>query len=150
MKKLVKTVVILTLALALGSFTTGCAGCGTGTEPNTNDMVESTPVQTDEGMMETETTSTMEEPVSDNAVIDNGGNATANDITGTGNYTVDENGNYINENGHRVDENGNLIDDAGNILSDTGNAVGDVVEGVGDAAKDVTDGIGEGVKSMTR
>lgn len=149
MKKMMKTVVILTLALALASFTTGCAGCGTSTEPNANDMVESTPVQTEE-MSETEAITTTEEPVSDNAIMENGGNATANDITGTGNYTVDENGNYINENGHRVDESGNLLDDAGNIISDAGNAVGDVVEGVGDAAKDVTDGIGEGVKSMTR
>lgn len=150
MKKTVKTVVILTLALALASFTTGCAGCGTSNQPNTNDMVESTPVQTEEAILETETASATEIPSTEHTVTDNGGNATANDISGAGNYTVDENGNYINENGHRVDENGNLLDDTGNLLNDAGNAVGDVVDGVGNAAQDVTNGIEEGVRNMTR
>lgn len=148
MKKIVKTTVILTLALALASFTTGCAGCGTSTQPNTNDMVESTPAQPEETIQES--VSAPETLSTENTVTENGGNATANDIHGAGNYTVDENGHYINENGHRVDENGNLIDDAGNLLEDAGNAVGDIVDGVGNATQDVTNGIEEGVRNMTR
>lgn len=145
MKNIKKTTVILILALALASFTTGCGGCGTDNQQNMDDMVESTPANTEEGMIEDETAFQTEEPVSDNAVTENGGNATATDITGTGDYPVDENGN-----GDVVDSNGNITDDAGNIVSDAGNAVGDAIENVGDAANDVVDGVGEGVKDMTR
>ncbi len=150
MKKIRKTTVILILALALASFTTGCGGCGTGTEQNMDEMVESTPANTDEGMIEDETAFQTEEPVSDNTITENGGNATASDITGTGDYPVDENGNYINGNGDVVDSNGNIIDNPDNMVSDAGNAVGDAIENVGDAANDVVDGVGEGVKDMTR
>lgn len=150
MKNIKKTTVILIFALALASLTTGCAGCGTDTQQNQNDMVESTPVQPTEDVIENNNTNAADEPYSDNAVTENGGNATANDITGTGNYTVDENGNYIDENGNIVDNNGNILDDAGNIVSDAGNAVGNAVENVGDAANDVVNGVGEGVKDITR
>ena len=150
MKKIRKTTVILILALALASFTTGCGGCGTDNHQNMDDMVESTPAQTDEGIVEDNNAAVTDEHDSDNAVTENGGNATANDITGAGNYTVDENGNYIDENGNIVDANGNILDDAGNIVSDAGTAVGNVIENVGDAANDVVDGVGEGVNDMTR
>lgn len=121
MKIFRKATVILVLALVLSSFTTGCAGCGKNNNPNTNDMVESTPAGTDEGILNDENAFTSETPnnVSDNGIQNNGGN-------------------------------GNVVDDAGNIISDAGDVVGDAVNNVGNAAKDVVDGVGNGVRDLTR
>lgn len=129
MKKFKKTTAILLLALSIASFAVGCGGCGTDKDKNMNDMVESNPAKTEESLPE------------------NGGNATANDITGS---ITEENGNIADDNSVNTDENGNLVDDAGNIITDAGDMVGDAVEDVGDAAKDVTDGVGEGVKDIVK
>lgn len=139
MKSTLKTTVILIFALALSIVITGCAGCGNDTNKNTNDMVESTPaVDTRETIVPEESTLATETFPASEAATD-GGNATANDITGT----VDENGNH-------VDESGNIIDDAGNIINDAGNAIGNAADNVGNAVKDVVDGVGNGVRDLTR
>ena len=145
MKIFRKATVIFVLALVLSSFTTGCAGCGNNNNPNTNDMVESTPAGTDEGILNDENAFTSETPnnVSDNGIQNNGGNGNTDNITNNANGVVDNNGN-------RVDENGNVVDDAGNIISDAGDVVGDAVNNVGNAAKDVVDGVGNGVRDLTR
>lgn len=136
MKNVKKATVILMMSFLLTSLLTGCSGCGTGTDKNMNDMVESTPAHSGDDTFDEDNALSS----SDSGTNDNGGNATANDITG----------NVTNENGEVVDSEGNILDDAGNIITDAGDAVGNVVEDVGNAAEDVTNGIGEGVKDMTR
>lgn len=136
MKNAKKATVILTMSFLLTSLLTGCSGCGTGMDKNRNDMVESTPTHSGEDIQNEDNTLSSTNP----STNDNGGNATANDITG----------NTTGENGTIVDSEGNILDDAGNIIHDAGDAVGNVVEDVGNAAEDVTNGIGEGVKDMTR
>lgn len=136
MKKAKKSTVILIMSLLLTSMLTGCSGCGTGTDKSKNDMVESTPVHSEENLFDENTDDT---GIGEHA-NDEGKNATANDITGEPH----------DENGTIVDSEGNIVDDAGNIIRDAGDVVGNVVENVGNAAEDVTNGIGEGVKDMTR
>lgn len=136
MKNAKKSTVILIMSLFLTSMLTGCSGCGNNTDKNRNDMVESTPAHSGEDIQNEENTLSSTDP----GTNDNGGNASANDITG----------NTTGENSTIVDSEGNILDDAGNIIHDAGDAVGNVVEDVGNAAEDVTNGIGEGVKDMTR
>lgn len=136
MKNAKKATVILTMSFLLTSMLTGCSGCGTGTDKSKNDMVESTPAHSEENLFDESADDT---GIGENT-NDNGGNATANDITGESH----------DANGTIVDSEGNIVDDAGNIIRDAGDAVGNVVEDVGNAAEDVTNGIGEGVKDMTR
>ena len=138
MKKVRLITIALLLTLSLSSAVlAGCAGCGTTNDNNVNDMVESTPADTEEGILETETAFD-NSAVSENAIVDDNANLT------------DANGNPVAVPDSNVDGTGNLADDAGNVVDDAGNAVGDAVENVGDAARDVVDGVGNGMKSLVQ
>ena len=52
--RLITIALLLTLSLS-SAVLAGCAGCGTTNDNNANDMVESTPAETEEGILETET-----------------------------------------------------------------------------------------------
>ena len=123
--RLITIALLLTLSLS-STVLAGCAGCGTTNGNNANDMVESTPARTEEGVLETETA------FDNNAATDN----------------ADANGNPVTAPNSNADESGNVANDAGNMVDDAGNVVGDAVENVGNAAKDVVDGVGNGVKSL--
>jgi len=127
--RLITIALLLTLSLS-SAVLAGCAGCGTTNDNNVNDMVESTPAATEEGILETETA------LDNNAVSEN--------------EIVDDNANLTDANGNPVTVPESNADESGNIADDAGNMVGDAVENVGDAAKDVVDGVGNGVKSLVR
>ena len=133
--RLITIALLLTLSLS-SAVLAGCAGCGNRNGNNINDMVESTPARTEEGILETETAFD-NNAASENGIVDDNANLT------------DANGNPITTPG-AMDGTGNVVDDAGNIVDDAGNMVGDAVENVGDAAKDVVDGVGNGMKSLVR
>lgn len=127
MKKVRLFTIAFLLTLSLSSAVlAGCAGCGTTNDNNMNDMVESTPANTEEGILETETENgTVSEP-------------SQNDVENT----------VVPDNTNLTDSNGNPIIDDENIVDDAGDVVGGAVENVGDAAKDVVDGVGNGMKSL--
>ncbi len=135
---------LITIALLLilsfsSSILAGCAGCGTQNDNNMNDMVESTPANTEEGILETET-ATENGAVSENN-HDNGGNTNNTDISNNADSVVEDNANLTDANGNPIIPSENLADEAGDV-------VGGAVENVGDAAKDVADGVGNGVKDL--
>lgn len=134
--RLITIALLLTLSLS-SAVLTGCAGCGTTNENRPEDMVESTPAATEEGILETET-AFEDNAVSENAVVDDNANLT------------DANGNPIMTPDNNADESGNITGDSENIVDDAGDVVGGAVENVDDAAKDVVDGVGNGVKSLVR
>jgi len=144
MKKTTLITLVLLFVLSMSSaMLTGCAGCGTQNN-NANDMVESTPANTEEGIMEDESAFTNE---TDN-VNSNGGNTNNTDISNDADSVVDEN-NTINDNANVTDSNGNPIVTEGEVVDESGNIVDGAVGNVGDAAKDVIDGVGNGVKELT-
>lgn len=134
--RLITIALLLTLSLS-SAVLTGCAGCGTTNENRPEDMVESTPATTEEGILETET-AFEDNAVSENAVVDDNANLT------------DANGNPIMTPDNNIGESGNITGDSENIVDEAGDVVGGAVENVGDAAKDVVDGVGNGVKSLVR
>lgn len=140
MKKTITLTLVLILVLTLSSgVLTGCAGCGTDTN-NTNDMVESTPMNTEEGIIEEEKTTDTH---------DNGGNTDNTEISTSADTVVEENA-MVDDNANLTDANGNPIAADNNAGNDAGNVVGDAVDNVGNAAADVVDGVGEGVRELTR
>ena len=132
--RLITIALLLTLSLS-SAVLAGCAGCGTTNDNNANDMVESTPARTEEGILETETAFD-ENAVSENTIVDDNANLT------------DANGNPIMVPENTADGNGTVANDAGNMIDDAGNMVGNAAENVGNAAKDVVDGVGNGMKSL--
>lgn len=140
--RLITIALLLTLSLS-SSILAGCAGCGTTNDNNMNDMVESTPADTEEGILEAETGNgaVSETPQ------ENGGNMDNNDISNNPDSALDENA-AVDDNANLTDSNGNPIVTDGNGGDDAGNVVGDAAENVGNAAKDVVDGVGNGVKSL--
>lgn len=132
--RLITIALLLTLSLS-SAVLAGCAGCGTTNDNNANDMVESTPANTEEGILETETAFD-DNAVSENAIVEDNANLT------------DANGNPIMVPENNADGNGTIANDAGNITDDAGNVVGDAAQNVGNAAKDVVDGVGNGMKSL--
>lgn len=132
--RLITIALLLTLSLS-SAVLAGCAGCGTKNDNNTNDMVESTPADTEEGILETETAFN-DNAVSENAIVEDNANLT------------DANGNPIMVPENNADGTGTIANDAGNMVDDAGNMVGDAAENVGNAAKDVVDGVGNGMKSL--
>ena len=134
--RLITIALLLTLSLS-SAVLAGCAGCGTTNDNNANDMVESTPAETEEGILETETAFD-DNAVSENAVVDDNANLT------------DANGNPVMTPDNNASGTGTIAGDATNMVDDAGNMVGDAVENVGDAAKDVVDGVGNGVKSLVQ
>lgn len=140
--RLITIALLLTLSLS-SSVLAGCAGCGTTNDNNVNDMVESTPADTQEGILEAET---------DNGAVsetlqENNGNMDNADISNNPDSVLDENA-VVDDDANLTDANGNPITTDGNVIDEAGNVVGDAVENVGDAAKDVVDGVGNGVKSL--
>ena len=132
--RLITIALLLTLSLS-SAVLAGCAGCGTTNDNNANDMVESTPARTEEGILETETAFN-DNAVSENTIVDDNANLT------------DANGNPIMVPENTADGNGTVANDAGNMIDDAGNMVGNAAENVGNAAKDVVDGVGNGMKSL--
>lgn len=132
--RLITIALLLTLSLS-SAVLAGCAGCGTTNDNNANDMVESTPARTEEGILETETAFD-DNAVSENTIVDDNANLT------------DANGNPIMVPENTADGNGTVANDAGNMIDDAGNMVGNAAENVGNAAKDVVDGVGNGMKSL--
>ena len=132
--RLITIALLLTLSLS-SAVLAGCAGCGTTNDNNANDMVESTPARTEEGILETETAFD-DNAVSENTIVDDNANLT------------DANGNPIMIPENTADGNGTVANDAGNMIDDAGNMVGNAAENVGNAAKDVVDGVGNGMKSL--
>lgn len=132
--RLITIALLLTLSLS-SAVLAGCAGCGTTNDNNANDMVESTPANTEEGILETETAFD-DNAVSENAIVEDNANLT------------DANGNPIMVPENNADGNETIANDAGNITDDAGNVVGDAAQNVGNAAKDVVDGVGNGMKSL--
>lgn len=143
MKKIRLITIALLLTLSLSStILAGCAGCGTTNDNNMNDMVESTPANTEEGILEAETGNGA---VSE-TIQENGGNMDNTGISNNPDSVLDENA-AVDDNANLTDANGNPIVTDGNV-NDGGNVVGDAVENVGNAARDVVDGVGNGVKSL--
>ena len=141
MKKSITLTLVLLLVLTLSSgVLTGCAGCGTDMN-NTNDMVESTPPNTEEGILEDENAS--------NNKHENGGNTNNTEISTSANTIVDDN-TMVDDNANLTDANGNPIAADNNAGNDAGNVVGDAIDNVGYAAADVVDGVGNGVRDLTR
>ena len=132
--RLITIALLLTLSLS-SAVLAGCAGCGTTNDNNANDMVESTPARTEEGILETETAFD-DNAVSENTIVDDNANLT------------DANGNPIMVPENTAGGNGTVANDAGNMIDDAGNMVGNAAENVGNAAKDVVDGVGNGMKSL--
>ena len=132
--RLITIALLLTLSLS-SAVLAGCAGCGTTNDNNANDMVESTPARTEEGILETETAFD-DNAVSENTIVDDNANLT------------DANGNPIMVPENTADGNGTVANDADNMIDDAGNMVGNAAENVGNAAKDVVDGVGNGMKSL--
>ena len=132
--RLITIALLLTLSLS-SAVLAGCAGCGTTNDNNANDMVESTPAQTEEGILETET-AFEDNAVSENTIVEDNANLT------------DANGNPVMVPENNADESGNIAGDAGNMIVDAGDVIGGAAENVGEAAKDVVDGVGNVVKSL--
>lgn len=102
MKNAKKSTVILIMSLLLTSVLTGCSGRDTATDKSKNDMVESTPLHSEEDLFNENDT-----------IVDSESNI------------VDDAGNIVQDAGDAV---GNVVEDVGNAAEDVTNGIGEGVK----------------------